>query len=83
MVAPEKRPLERVFGPQLGDFIRALHEEHGVKFHLEDTVGAIEGQTRHAQERRHARRATLWWSGSACVRALRLLKRRASRSIRA
>jgi NADPH-dependent 2,4-dienoyl-CoA reductase/sulfur reductase-like enzyme len=41
VVAPEKRPLEKVFGPQLGDFIRALHEEHGVKFHLENSVTAI------------------------------------------
>ena len=44
VVAPEKRPLERVFGPQLGDFIRALHDEHGVKFHLENTVTAINGK---------------------------------------
>jgi NADPH-dependent 2,4-dienoyl-CoA reductase/sulfur reductase-like enzyme/nitrite reductase/ring-hydroxylating ferredoxin subunit len=41
VVAPDKRPLERVFGPQMGDFIRKLHEEHGVIFHLEDTSDAI------------------------------------------
>ncbi|MFY9693239.1 MAG: FAD-dependent oxidoreductase, partial [Xanthobacteraceae bacterium] len=42
VVAPEKRPLEKVFGAELGDFVRSLHEEKGVVFHLENTVVAIE-----------------------------------------
>jgi NADPH-dependent 2,4-dienoyl-CoA reductase/sulfur reductase-like enzyme len=37
--------MERIFGPQMGDFVCALHEEHGVVFHLEDTASAIEGRT--------------------------------------
>ena len=44
VVAPEARPMERILGPDMGDFVRALHEEHGVIFHLGDTVTAIEGK---------------------------------------
>jgi NADPH-dependent 2,4-dienoyl-CoA reductase/sulfur reductase-like enzyme/nitrite reductase/ring-hydroxylating ferredoxin subunit len=41
VVAPDKIPMARILGPEMGAFIRALHEEHGVVFHLEDTVDAI------------------------------------------
>jgi NADPH-dependent 2,4-dienoyl-CoA reductase/sulfur reductase-like enzyme/nitrite reductase/ring-hydroxylating ferredoxin subunit len=44
VVAPEKQPLERVMGPEVGAFIRRVHEEHGVRFHLERTVGRIDGR---------------------------------------
>jgi NADPH-dependent 2,4-dienoyl-CoA reductase/sulfur reductase-like enzyme/nitrite reductase/ring-hydroxylating ferredoxin subunit len=42
VVAPEKRPMERILGPAMGDLVRALHEEHGVVFQLEDSPIAIE-----------------------------------------
>ncbi len=45
VVAPEQRPMERILGPAMGDFVRALHEEHGVVFHLQDSVTAIDGKT--------------------------------------
>ncbi len=44
VVAPDKRPMERILGPDMGRFIRALHEEHGVIFHLEDKANAIDGR---------------------------------------
>jgi apoptosis-inducing factor 3 len=44
VVAPEKRPMERILGPQMGDFVRSLHEEHGVLFHLDETATAIDGK---------------------------------------
>jgi apoptosis-inducing factor 3 len=44
VVAPEQRPMERILGPDMGDFVRSLHEDHGVIFHLGDTVAAIEGK---------------------------------------
>jgi apoptosis-inducing factor 3 len=43
VVAPGKRPMERILGPEMGDFVRALHEEHGVIFHLGNTAMAIDG----------------------------------------
>ncbi|HEX5957115.1 MAG TPA: FAD-dependent oxidoreductase [Hyphomicrobiaceae bacterium] len=44
VVAPEKRPMERILGPQLGELVRSLHSEHGVVFHLEDKASAIDGK---------------------------------------
>src|SRR6185369_5106380 len=41
VVAPGRRPLERVLGPELGDVIRALHEQHGVVFHLGRTAKGL------------------------------------------
>jgi NADPH-dependent 2,4-dienoyl-CoA reductase/sulfur reductase-like enzyme/nitrite reductase/ring-hydroxylating ferredoxin subunit len=42
VVAPEARPMERVLGAAMGDFVRSLHESQGVAFHLGRTVGAVD-----------------------------------------
>jgi NADPH-dependent 2,4-dienoyl-CoA reductase/sulfur reductase-like enzyme len=41
VVGLDARPLERALGPEVGDFVRALHEAHGVVFHLGQTVMAV------------------------------------------
>jgi NADPH-dependent 2,4-dienoyl-CoA reductase/sulfur reductase-like enzyme/nitrite reductase/ring-hydroxylating ferredoxin subunit len=44
VVAPEAVPMQRVLGPQLGRFVRELHEAHGVRFHLGSTVKHVDGR---------------------------------------
>ncbi|MBR8313497.1 FAD-dependent oxidoreductase [Burkholderia dolosa] len=41
VVAPDAHPMARVLGDALGDTIRALHELHGVVFHLGATLARI------------------------------------------
>ncbi len=41
VVAPERRPLEKVLGPELGDLVRREHEGQGVTFHLDEQVASI------------------------------------------
>jgi NADPH-dependent 2,4-dienoyl-CoA reductase/sulfur reductase-like enzyme len=43
VVAPDRRPMERILGPQMGDFVHSLHAERGVAFHLQNTASAIVG----------------------------------------
>jgi apoptosis-inducing factor 3 len=45
VVAPDRAPLERVMGPEVGLFIRSLHEAQGVVFHLGQTVTAVGGRS--------------------------------------
>jgi NADPH-dependent 2,4-dienoyl-CoA reductase/sulfur reductase-like enzyme/nitrite reductase/ring-hydroxylating ferredoxin subunit len=42
VVAPDKLPLEKVMGPALGRAIKTLHESHGVRFHLGQSVTHID-----------------------------------------
>ncbi len=41
VVAPEAVPFERVLGRELGEAIRRIHEEHGVRFHLGRTASRL------------------------------------------
>jgi NADPH-dependent 2,4-dienoyl-CoA reductase/sulfur reductase-like enzyme len=45
VVAPEPVPLERIMGLEVGRFIRTLHEEQGVVFHLGQKIERMEGRT--------------------------------------
>jgi NADPH-dependent 2,4-dienoyl-CoA reductase/sulfur reductase-like enzyme/nitrite reductase/ring-hydroxylating ferredoxin subunit len=45
VVAPDASPFERTLGAGLGDFLRNVHTEQGVHFHLGETVAHIDPQT--------------------------------------
>lgn len=42
VVSPDKIPMQKILGPEIGELVRAIHETHGVVFHLEDTAVAID-----------------------------------------
>jgi NADPH-dependent 2,4-dienoyl-CoA reductase/sulfur reductase-like enzyme/nitrite reductase/ring-hydroxylating ferredoxin subunit len=42
VVGRETNPMERILGADAGDFVRTLHERHGVVFHLGATAASID-----------------------------------------
>jgi apoptosis-inducing factor 3 len=44
VVGPEKVPMARILGEPAGQFIQSLHESHGVRFHLGNSVGRVDGR---------------------------------------
>jgi NADPH-dependent 2,4-dienoyl-CoA reductase/sulfur reductase-like enzyme len=45
VVAPEAQPLERIMGPEVGAFVRSLHEKKGVVFHLGQAASSVEASS--------------------------------------
>jgi NADPH-dependent 2,4-dienoyl-CoA reductase/sulfur reductase-like enzyme len=45
VVAPDKLPLERVMGAEIGRLVQSVHESNGVRFHLGQTVASVNGRT--------------------------------------
>ena len=45
VVGTETVLMEKVLGPEVGKFLRKLHEDHGVTFHLGTTATAIDKQS--------------------------------------
>jgi NADPH-dependent 2,4-dienoyl-CoA reductase/sulfur reductase-like enzyme/nitrite reductase/ring-hydroxylating ferredoxin subunit len=44
VVGRQACPMEKILGADAGNFIRKLHEEHGVKFHLGTTAASIDSR---------------------------------------
>ena len=44
VVAPEERPMEKILGPDFSRLVQAIHEQHGVVFHLRNTASGVDGK---------------------------------------
>jgi hypothetical protein len=65
VVAPEARPMEIILGPEVGDFVREVHEQHGVAFHLDTTAVSFD-RNRVTLENGYSSTSTSLSSGSGC-----------------
>jgi NADPH-dependent 2,4-dienoyl-CoA reductase/sulfur reductase-like enzyme len=45
LISPDRVPLERLMGAEIGRFVQSIHEAHGVVFHLGETVTSVTGRT--------------------------------------
>lgn len=45
VVAPESLPLANVFGDEVGQLVRSVHEQNGVEFHLGAKIEELDGGT--------------------------------------
>lgn len=45
VVTQDSHPFETILGPDLGDFIRSVHAQEGVQFHLNTTIAGIRDRT--------------------------------------
>lgn len=52
VVSRSRIPLDNVLGERLGRFVQGLHESHGVRFHLDATLKAIEPSAVELQDGR-------------------------------
>ena len=68
VVAPEERPMEKILGPEFSRLVRAIHEQHGVVFHLERHGERRRGQARDAQAAEASSRPISSSPASACAR---------------
>ena len=53
VVAPETVPMEKILGTEVGQFVRRLHEQHGVTFHLGMTAVSIDQRSVALQSGEH------------------------------